>query len=164
MTSPLMVGHIEPRPTQQLKTYLNNARTHSDSQIEQIAASIRAFGFVNPILIGTDDTIIAGHARLLAARKLGMSEVPVIVLAHLSEAQRRALVIADNQLALNASWDEEMLRNELAALQEQDFELNLLGFCDEELSALLAADEPLAGLIDEDAAAGPSRGGRYRSR
>lgn len=97
-----------------------NPRTHSDRQIEQIAASIREFGFVNPVLVGPDDVIIAGHARLLAATQLGMSDVPVIVLRNLTEAQRRALAIADNQLALGAGWDEELLRLELAALQEEE--------------------------------------------
>ena len=129
-----------------------NPRTHSDRQIEQIAASIREFGFVNPVLVGPDDVIIAGHARLLAARTLGLPDVPVIVLRDLTEAQRRALAIADNQLALGAGWDEELLRLELAALQEEEFDLNLMGFDDEELARLLAAAEAPAGLVDEDAA------------
>src|SRR5450432_295231 len=102
-----------------------NPRTHSPAQVAQIAASIREFGWTNPILVGADDDVIAGHARLMAARKLGMNEVPVIVLRHLSEAQRRALVIADNQLALNAGWDEEMLRLELALLKDADYDLQL---------------------------------------
>jgi hypothetical protein len=92
----------------------NNPRTHSPAQVAQLAASMREWGWTNPILVGADDDIIAGHARLTAARKLGMSEVPVIVLGHLSDAQRSALVIADNQLALNSGWDEDMLRIELA--------------------------------------------------
>src|ERR1700693_4673049 len=111
--APHMVGHLELRPVEQLTPYANNARTHSATQVEQIAASIQEFGFVNPILVGPDHRIVAGHARLRAAIKLGMREVPVIVLEHLSEAQRRALVLADNQLALNAGWDEELLRAEL---------------------------------------------------
>jgi len=130
--------------------YARNARTHSEGQVAQVAASITQFGFVNPILVGPDGVIIAGHARLLAARKLEMSEVPVIVLEHLSEAQRRALVIADNRLALNAGWDEEMLALELAALREEDFSLDLLGFDDEELTRLLAAEDAAEGLTDED--------------
>jgi len=124
-------------PVDELVPYAGNARTHSDAQIAQIAASIAEFGFTNPILAGGDNVIIAGHGRLLAARKLGMEAVPVIVLDDLSEAQRRALVIADNKLAENAGWDEELLRVELAALGELDFDLDLLGFSDEELDGLL---------------------------
>jgi ParB-like chromosome segregation protein Spo0J len=150
--SPALVERIEQRPTDRLRKFNHNARTHSESQVNQISASIREFGFVNPILIGPDDTIIAGHARLLAAHKLGMTTIPVIVLRHLSEAQRRALVIADNQLALLAGWDEEMLRAELAALTEDQFDLKLLGFDDGELARLLAADSLQAELRDPDAA------------
>jgi DNA modification methylase len=140
-------------PVEKLIPYARNARTHSAEQVAQIAASIAEFGFVNPVLIGPDDVIIAGHARLLAARKLGMTEVPVIVLEHLTETQRRALVLADNRLALNAGWDEEMLRVELEALHEEDFNLELLGFGDEELEALLAEPETQAtGETDDDAA------------
>src|SRR5450759_1279365 len=112
--------------------YARNARTPSPEQIAQVAASITEFGFVNPILVGADNVIIAGHARLLAAKKLGMTEVPVIVLAHLSEAQRRALVIADNRLALNAGWDDTLLHTELAALQDVNFNLDLMGFAEDE--------------------------------
>ena len=121
----------------------------------QIAASIREWGWTNPILVGADDDIIAGHARLMAARKLGLTEVPVIVLAHLTPAQRRALVIADNQLALNSGWDEELLRIELGLLKESDCDLNLIGFEDEELARLLAAQESAEGLTDEDAVPDP---------
>ena len=128
---------IKMTPVAQLVPYAGNARTHSDEQIAQIAASITEFGFTNPILTGADDVIIAGHGRLLAAQKLGMDTVPVIVLDHLSEAQRRALVIADNKLAENAGWDEELLRTELAALDDMDFDLDLMGFSDEELDGLL---------------------------
>ena len=141
---------IEQWPVERLVPYARNARTHSDGQVAQVAASIAQFGFVNPILVGPDRVIIAGHARLLAARKLEMSEVPVIVLEHLSEAQRRALVIADNRLALNAGWDEEMLTLELGALREEDFSLDILGFDDEELARLLAAEDAAEGLTDED--------------
>jgi DNA modification methylase len=131
--------------------FVGNSRTHSREQITQIARSIEAFGFVNPILVGPDNVIIAGAGRLLAARQLGMTEVPAIVLGHLTEAQRRALVIADNQLAMNAGWDEAMLRLELAALQEAEFDLSLVGFDDEELARLLAAaEEATTGLTDED--------------
>lgn len=139
-------------PVEKLIPYARNARTHSAEQVAQIAASIAEFGFVNPVLIGPDNVIIAGHARLLAARKLGMTEVPVIVLDHLTETQRRALVLADNRLALNAGWDEEMLRVELASLEQDDFNLDLIGFSSEELEALLVEPEPegFGGRTDED--------------
>jgi hypothetical protein len=130
---------IETRLIERLTPYSRNARTHSDEQIAQIAASIAEFGFVNPVLIGADDVVIAGHGRLLAAQRLGMTEVPVIVLDHLSEAQRRALVIADNRIAENAGWDEQLLRAELATLREDNFELDLLGFAEAELGTLLDA-------------------------
>lgn len=128
---------IENRPVGRLIPYVRNARTHSEAQIAQIAGSIAEFGFVNPVLIGPDDVIVAGHGRVLAARKLGLAEVPVIVLADLSESQRRALVIADNRIAENAGWDEAMLRAEIAALHEDAFDLDLLGFAEEELGRLL---------------------------
>ena len=138
---------IELRSVRALLPHARNSRTHSDEQVAQVAASIREFGWTNPILVDGDGVVIAGHARLLAARKLGMEEVPVIVLAHLTPAQKRALVIADNKLALNAGWDEEMLRSEVAALQEDGFDLDLVGFSDEELRVLLA-DHALAGEDD----------------
>ena len=133
---------IETRPIARLIPYVRNARTHSGDQIAQIAGSIAEFGFVNPVLIGADDVIIAGHGRVLAAEKLGLAEVPVIVLSHLSESQRRALVIADNRIAENAGWDDAMLKAEIAASHENDFDLDLLGFAEEELGRLLdgAAD------------------------
>jgi DNA modification methylase len=135
-----------------LLPYARNARTHSPEQVAQIAASIVEFGWTSPILAGSDGIIIAGHARLLAARKLGMTEVPVIVLDGLSEIQRRALVLADNRLALNAGWDEAMLRVELESLKEDGFDLDLVGFTDEEVEELLRdPEEPHDGLTDEDA-------------
>jgi DNA modification methylase len=135
-----------------LLPYIRNARTHTDQQVAQVAASIREFGWTNPILVAADGTIIAGHARLAAARKLKMTEVPVIVLDHLTEPQRRALVLADNRLALDAGWDEEMLRVELASLQEDGFDLDIVGFTDEELEDLLRdPEETRDGLTDEDA-------------
>jgi DNA modification methylase len=150
MSPALAVQHW---PVEKLIPFATNARTHSDEQIAQIAASIAEFGFVNPVLVGPDGIIIAGHARLLAARKLGLTEVPVIVLGHLSKTQRRALALADNRLPLNAGWDDELLRLELEALREEDFNLDLLGFSDEEMESLLAeSDEPAAGLTDEDEA------------
>jgi DNA modification methylase len=142
---------IELRRVDRLLPFARNSRTHSDEQVGQVAASIREFGWTNPVLVGADDVIIAGHARVLAARRLGMAEVPVIVLGHLSETQRRALVLADNKLALNAGWDESLLRLEIESLQQDGFDLNVAGFSDEELRVLLAdgAGDPGA----DDAAA-----------
>lgn len=128
---------IQQVPTAQLIPYARNARTHSEEQVAQIAASIAEFGFVNPILVDKQNGIIAGHGRLMAAMRLGLPEVPVITLAHLSETQKRALIIADNRIALNAGWDEEMLRLELAELKDDDFNLDIIGFSDEELDKLL---------------------------
>ncbi len=147
-----MAKRIERWLVEKLIPWARNPRTHSDAQIAQIAASIAEFGFNNPILVDTKAGIIAGHGRLLAARKLGLSEVPVIVLDHLTEAQKRAYIIADNQLALNAGWDDELLRAELAALQQEEFNVGLLGFEDDELARLLAAQDGTQGLTDEDAA------------
>jgi hypothetical protein len=146
--------HVERWAIGELIPRVSNPRTHSDEQVAQIAASIQQFGWTNPILVGPDHVIIAGHGRLLAARKLHMTEVPVIVLSGLTEAQRRALVIADNQLALNAGWSDELLRVELAALQQEDFDLNLIGFDDVELARLLAAQDAAEGLTDADAVPG----------
>ena len=143
---------VERRPIDRLIPYIRNARTHTEEQVAQVAASIVEFGWTNPILVGADGVIIAGHARLLAARKLGMTEVPVIVLDHLSETQRRALVLADNRLALSAGWDEEMLRVELAALGEDGFKLDVVGFTDEEIENLLRDPKQVVeGSTDEDA-------------
>ena len=129
-----------------------NPRTHSPEQVRRIASSILEFGFTNPILVGPDGGIIAGEGRLRAAQTLGMREVPVLVLAHLSALQRRAFAITDNQLALNAVWDEELLRIELAILHDEGFDVNLIGFDDEEVARLLAALDAAQGLTDEDAA------------
>ena len=129
--------------------YARNSRTHSDAQVAQIAASIREFGFTNPVLVDGTNGVIAGHGRILAARKLGMDTVPVIELAHLSEAQKRAYVIADNKLALNAGWDDEMLQLEISDLTDVGFDVSLLGFSDDELS--LIGPEQVEGLTDEDA-------------
>jgi DNA modification methylase len=139
-------------PVEKLIPYARNARTHSAEQVAQVAASIAEFGWTNPILAGADGIVIAGHARLLAARKLGMTEVPVIVLDHLTESQRRALVLADNRLALNAGWDEEMLRVEMAALDEDGFNLDLVGFTNEEIEGLLRDPEEVhTGNTEDDA-------------
>src|SRR5579864_461288 len=122
-----MAQRIEHWLIEKLIPWARNPRTHSDAQVAQIAASIAEFGFNNPILVDTKAGIIAGHGRLLAARKLELKEVPVIVLDHLTEAQKRAYIIADNKLALNAGWDEDLLRLELSALQDEDFNLNVIG-------------------------------------
>src|SRR5258707_13666204 len=136
-----MAQRIELWPIDKLIPYARNPRTHSDAQVAQIAASIEEFGFLNPILVDTKAGILAGHGRLLAVRKLKLKEVPVIILDHLTEAQKRAYVIVDNQLALNAGWDDELLRIELADLQNADFDLTLIGFEDDELARLLAAGD-----------------------
>ena len=146
---------IEMMPTARLVPYARNARTHSEQQVAQIAASMAEFGFVNPILIGDDDVIIAGHGRLMAAQRLGMTEVPTIVLGHLTDAQRRALVIADNKIGENAGWDDARLLQELQALQDEGFDLDLLGIPDDELAALLAVAEDRPEISDEAADAIP---------
>jgi DNA modification methylase len=130
--------------------YARNSRTHSDSQVAQIAGSIKEFGFTNPILIDEDGGIIAGHGRVLGARKLEMTEIPTITLTGLSDAQKRAYVIADNKLAMNAGWDDEMLRLELADLTDLGFDLDLTGFSLDEIDALQIEEIP-PGLTDEDA-------------
>lgn len=130
--------------------YVNNSRTHSDEQVAQIAASIKEFGFTNPVLIDGDGGIIAGHGRVMAARKLNLDEVPCIVLDHLSEAQKKAYIIADNQLPLNAGWDLDMLRVEIENLQEMDFDLDLLGFDDDVIDKLLDINAELPDLPDGD--------------
>jgi DNA modification methylase len=145
-----MTPKIETRSVADLIPYASNSRTHSDAQVAQIAASIKEFGWTNPILIDGENTIIAGHGRLLAARKLGMDKVPAIVLDHLTKPQQRALVIADNQLALNAGWDLDMLKAEIEDLNLEDFDISLLGFDDKFLDGLLEP-EPTEGLTDEDA-------------
>lgn len=130
---------IELRPIDRLIPYARNARTHTDAQVAQIAASIKEFGWTNPILVDGDNGIIAGHGRVLAARKLGMETVPCIELAHLTDTQRKAYILADNQLALNAGWDKELLALELGELQADGFDMELIGFDD--LADLLPADD-----------------------
>ena len=143
---------IIQQATTALLPYARNSRTHSEQQIAQIAASIREFGFTNPVLVDDDNGIVAGHGRVMAAQKLGMAEVPTINVGWLTEAQRRAYVIADNQLALNAGWDESVLAQEVAWLNEQNFSTELLGFDADFLDGLLAEDDATSeGLTDEDA-------------
>lgn len=143
------VESVEHWSLQRLIPYAKNARTHDDTQVSQIAGSIAEFGFVNPILVGDDNVIIAGHGRLMAAQQLGLDTVPVIVLHHLTEAQRRALVIADNKIAENAGWNDELLKLELEELGDLGFDLDVIGFSDEELDELLGNDEQ-SGETDED--------------
>lgn len=141
---------IKTVSVEKLIPYVKNSRTHSDGQVAQIAASIKEFGWTNPILVDGESGVIAGHGRLLAARKLGQKEVPVIELAHMTESQKRAYVIADNQLAMNAGWDTTLLSLELADLKDQGFEIDVLGFDPKELDKLLEPEQ-VDGLTDEDA-------------
>ncbi len=146
-----MADRIEVWPVDKLVPYDKNPRTHSPEQVNQIAASIAEFGFLNPILVDKAAGIIAGHGRLQAAKQLGLAHVPVVVLDHLTEAQKRAYVIADNKLALNAGWDEDLLRAEMTTLAAEDFDLPVIGFSDDELAALLAEPNTTEGQTDEDA-------------
>lgn len=139
---------IRYRAVTALIPYARNARTHSDAQVSQIAASIREFGFTNPVLVDGEGGIIAGHGRVMAARKLGLQQVPTIELRHLTDAQRRAYVLADNKLALNAGWDADLLRIEIADLQADGFDLALTGFSGDEIAAFLA--DGSAALTDPD--------------
>lgn len=141
---------IERRSVESLVPYARNSRTHSDAQVAQIAASMREWGWTNPVLIDERGGLIAGHGRVLAARNLGVKEVPCIVARGWSEAQKKAYVIADNQLALNAGWDNDMLKLEMADLQLADFDMGLIGFDQDALDALLAEDGTAEGLTDAD--------------
>jgi ParB-like chromosome segregation protein Spo0J len=141
---------IETLKTADLIPYARNSRTHSDAQIAQIAGSIREFGFTNPVLIDANNGIIAGHGRVMAADKLGLDKVPCIRLGHLTETQRRAYIIADNKLALNSGWDEEMLGLELEDLRAEDFNLSLIGFSEDDLGAFDVDETEMPDLSDED--------------
>ncbi len=152
MSEPWLSTHIERWPTEKLVPYARNARTHSEEQVAQIAASIVEFGFTNPILAGSDGVIVAGHGRLAAAQKLGLDTVPVVVLDHLTPTQRRALIIADNRIAENAGWDDAMLRIELQSLQEDCFKLDITGFDADALAEIMAGEETTVdGNTDDDA-------------
>ena len=140
-----MTVQLETVAIDRLIPYARNSRTHSDEQVAQVAASIREFGFTNPVLIDATGGIIAGHGRVMAARKLGMADVPCIRLAHLSDAQKRAYIIADNKLALNSGWDDETLALELADLRDDSFDLGLIGFSGKELDDLLLIDGEAPG-------------------
>src|ERR1700726_971036 len=139
---------VEYWPIERLFPSARNARTHSASQIAEIAGSIRAFGFTNPMLVGESADVVAGHGRLAAARLLGLAEVPVIPLRGLNEAERRMLMLADNRIALNAGWDLEMLKLELTDLGKLGADLKILGFSEQELAGALGGSAP--GLVHED--------------
>jgi len=158
-TAVTLPSAIEHWPVERLKPYDQNPRTHSRSQIKKIARSMREFGFTNPILVDGDAGIIAGHGRLEAAKLLGLGSVPVIELSHLSAQQKRAYVLADNRLALDAGWDEDLLGQELLALQNDDFDLDLTGFDDSELASLLGQTEPEEVPVPEPPAVPVSRTG-----
>ena len=143
--------NIEYQEVAKLTPYARNSRTHSDEQVSQIAASIKEFGWTNPILIDEKDGIIAGHGRLMAAQRLNEANVPTIRLSGLTEAQKKAYVIADNKLALNAGWDEEMLAVEVEELLGEGYDLSLTGFSEKELNDILSANgTDYEGLTDED--------------
>jgi DNA modification methylase len=141
---------IIKKPIDSLIPYAKNARVHDEAQIAQIAGSIKEFGFNNPVLIDKDNGIIAGHGRVMAARKLGLTEVPTILLDHLNETQRKAYILADNRIAINSTWDNEMLSLELMDIKD-DVSLAMLGFSVDELDALLNPTQLTDGLTDEDA-------------
>lgn len=151
MTKELMKHEIIYKRVEELIPYARNARTHSDGQTTQIAASIREFGFNAPVLIDGQGGIIAGHGRVMAARKLGLESVPTIALPHLSDVQKRAYILADNKLALNSGWDNEMLQLELEEIAAGGLDISLVGFSDEEFEGLLAGDDAVgdvAGDVD----------------
>lgn len=131
---------VEYRSVDSLAPYVRNSRTHSPAQIDQIAASIAEFSFTNPVLLDDENGILAGHGRVLAAKQLGMTEVPCIQLGHLTPTQQRAYVLADNQIALNAGWDAELLKLELHALDDADFDIEILGFDGTQLSEAMFED------------------------
>jgi hypothetical protein len=149
---------IEQVEVEKLIPYARNSRTHNDAQIAQIAASIKEFGFNNPVLIGESNDIIAGHGRVLAARKLELTSVPCIKLGHLTENQKKAYVIADNRIALNAGWDEEMLKIELSDLASTDIDLSVLGFSEAELEMYSLAGRELEQLDSENNQRTPAEG------
>lgn len=138
--------HVEKRPIESLIPYARNARTHSDAQVAQIAASIKEWGWTTPVIIGEDGGIIAGHGRVLAARQLGINQVPVAIASGWTDAQKRAYVLADNKLALNAGWDEEILKAELDELEAEGFDIDLTGFTGKEILEL----EPVPDVSESD--------------
>ncbi|MEC8170187.1 MAG: ParB/Srx family N-terminal domain-containing protein [Pseudomonadota bacterium] len=149
-----MAQKIELWNLERLKPYDNNAREHSPEQVAQIAASITEFGFLNPILVDSNDGIVAGHGRLSAARELALDVVPVVVLDHLTEAQKKAYILVDNKLAENASWNEELLQEEIVALNLQDFDISILGWDEDEIREIMEYDSAFG----EGEGEGESRG------
>ena len=135
-------------PIEKLVPYANNARTHTPEQINKLRSSLREFGFVNPVIIDRDFGVIAGHGRILAAKEENIDEIPCVFADHLTEAQKKAYIIADNRMAMDAGWDEELLRVEIEALQEMDFDPMLTGFDEAELADLFAGDD--AEIQDDD--------------
>ena len=155
MNVPLSPKQIEYWPLAQLKPYARNAKTHDTNQVAKIAASMAEFGWTVPVLVAADGELIAGHGRILAAAHLGLAEVPVIVLGHLTEAQRRAYRIADNKLTELGGWDDALLLQELQALLAEDFDLGLIGIPEDELDALLADADDGPAMSDDTADAIP---------
>jgi hypothetical protein len=155
---------IKYLPVDQLTPYAMNARVHSDEQVADLARSIQEFGFVNPVLLGEDDVIIAGHGRVMAAKSIGLDKVPCIVLGHLSEKQRRALTLADNRITLKSSWDFEKVSAELAKLAEMDYDITVTGFTEDELDNFLRIDSGI--MPDYDASPRPAseEQGEYKER
>lgn len=149
-----MASKIELWNLERLQPYEKNARLHSEEQVKQIAASIAEFGFLNPILVDSKDGIVAGHGRLLASKELALNEVPVIVLDHLTEAQKKAYILVDNKLAENASWDEALLQEEIVALNLQDFDISILGWDEDEVREIMEYD----AAFEEGDGDGESRG------
>lgn len=126
------------KKTSELIPYCNNSRTHSEEQVIKLCSSIKEFGFISPVVIDRDGGILAGHGRVLAAKKLGLEDVPCVIEEHLSDAQKKAYIIADNRLALDSDWDEELLRVEMEFLRENDFDASLTGFDDDEIEGILS--------------------------
>lgn len=155
-----LADRLQVWPVARLQPYERNARTHSPEQVAKIAASISEFGFNNPILVDSADGIIAGHGRLMAAKKLKLDEVPVIILDHLSDAQRRAYILADNRMALDAGWNEDLLAEEMLALQDEGFDLGLTGFNDKEIDGLLSGE----GLGEGEGEGGEPEEGHYTKK
>jgi DNA modification methylase len=150
MKSPILISEIQLWTLERILPFSQNPRVHPEWQVDQIATSMQEFGVVNPVLVDSHGNLIAGHGRFLAGQKLGLTRLPVVVAAHLTPAQVRALRIADNQIAGNSGWDQERLSAEIAALMEQEVDLSLLGFSELELRDLLAELDPDAGLVDDD--------------
>ena len=149
------IHNIENISIEKLIPYARNSRTHSEAQVAQIAASIREFGFTNPVLIGNDNDIIAGHGRVLASRKLDLKEIPCIRLSHLTDTQKKAYIIADNRLALNAGWDDEMLKLELQDLMHQGVNTEVLGFSEEEIAYMTSDGSESETLTSEETSRTP---------